>query len=70
MPHHVEKENITIAVPIDILELLDDLCGRKDMNRTQIVVRAIKAYLALEASRDCSLFASLHEELEKRQNEK
>lgn len=70
MPRSIETENITIAVPIDLLELLDDLCIRKDLHRTQTVVRAIKAYLALDAVSDRSLLSILHDEYEKRQNAK
>jgi hypothetical protein len=55
MPRSIETENITVAMPVDLLDLLDDLCIRKDLHRTQTVVRAIKAYLALDAVSDCSL---------------
>ena len=42
MPRSIETENITVAMPVDLLDLLDDLCIRKDLHRTQTVVRAIK----------------------------
>lgn len=70
MPRSIETENITVAIPVDLLDLLDDICVRKDLHRTQTVVRAIKAYLALDAVTDCSLISILHDEYEKRQNEK
>lgn len=60
-------ENITVAVPSDLLQLLDDLCVRKDLHRTQVVVRAVKMYLAVEASRDCSFFSTLYQAREEAQ---
>ena len=63
MNHNIERENMTVSMPLDLLELVDDLCSKKDLNRSQVVLRALKTYLAIDYARNGSLISTLSAEL-------
>lgn len=48
----VATENISVTVPIDLLELFDLYCSEADLNRSQAVNRAIRLYLATKICKE------------------
>lgn len=48
-------EGITVSIPSYIIEEMDEICRRKDFNRSGFVTRALKQYIAKYHS-DSSLF--------------
>ncbi len=65
-----DTENVTVALPCDMLEVLDILCSRYDLNRSQIIKRSLKLWLSVEFSKDCSSFEILYEIFKEGQNGK
>jgi len=44
----IKKENISISIPVAILAHLDNYCERTELDRSYVVTKAIKMFLASE----------------------
>lgn len=44
-------ENVSITIPVSLLEIADEFCRRSDLTRSQMVGRAIRLYLGTKISR-------------------
>ena len=45
-------ENVSITMPITMLEILDHFCGRNDLTRSQATTRALRQYLGASMAKD------------------
>ncbi len=46
------KENVSITIPISMVEILDHYCRRNDLTRSQATTRALRQYLAASLAKD------------------
>jgi len=54
-------ENVSINMNTDLIELLDAYCQRKDLHRSQVISRAVRMFIAVDASRDCDFISLLYQ---------
>jgi len=45
-------ENISVSVPISMVEILDHFCCQNDLNRSQVINRAIRLFLGTKIAKD------------------
>jgi len=53
-------ENISISLPSDMIELLEEFCDRKDFSKSGFIRRAIKKYMFLQSCDDKILWDQLY----------
>ena len=63
MSNKIATENISVTIPIDMLELFDLYCHEADLNRSQAVNRAIRLYLATKVCKEPKFWQEQHKRL-------
>ena len=46
------KENVSVTMPISMVEILDHYCRRNDLTRSQVMTRAARHFLAVSMAKD------------------
>ena len=57
-------ENISVSMPMTLLQILDYYCRENDLNRSQAVNRAVRLYLGTKRARECSFWEAEYQRLQ------
>lgn len=49
-------ENVSWCAPMNLLAIVDHHCCSRDLNRSQVITRAIRSYLATQLAKDKSFW--------------
>ena len=57
-------DNVSVTMPISMVEILDHHCCQNDLNRSQAINRAVRLYLGTKIAKDPSFWEREYQRLQ------